>query len=132
MARKLFSESFLSEGFLGMKAKIVDKPGGDVVREMPRRKGRRCPSGLVTGTAFGDLLLSAAHAAGGAVALADRLGVVYQSIYSWADRGSMPASEWTGATQYCSEIEQVTEGKVTADQLLSFKPRHVSRGKRNA
>lgn len=50
--------------------------------------------------------------------LGKSLGIAYQSILGWQTRGRLPRTEWTGETQYAAEIEKLTEGKVTRDELL--------------
>lgn len=87
-----------------------------------RRQGRPCPAGLIGTTEVGELLLRASRVLGGVSKLAAALGVQYQSIYGWATRGSLPASEWTGQTRYALDIDRITQGEVSAVDLLRHKP----------
>lgn len=47
------------------------------------------------------------------------LGVAYQSILGWKERGRLPRTEWTGETNYAETIEQLTDGQVTKAELLA-------------
>jgi len=81
------------------------------------------PSGLTGSRGLPALLALAARELGGVSRLASLLGIKYQSMYAWASRGWMPASEWTGMTRYAAEIERLTGSKVSKAQLLAYKPR---------
>lgn len=53
--------------------------------------------------------------------LAKACGVRYQSIYKWEAKGRLPRSEWTGETDYATQIELATGGQITRSQLLDLK-----------
>jgi hypothetical protein len=36
----------------------------------------------------------------------------------WLRKGRLPRTEYTGETEYAKALEQLTEGQVTAEQLL--------------
>ena len=47
------------------------------------------------------------------------LGVTYQAVRKWQRKG-LPRTEWTGETDYARQIEQLTAGEVTRDELLDW------------
>ena len=51
-----------------------------------------------------------------------QLGLSYQSILGWVTRGSMPQTEYSCRTHYSQDIERITGGKVTVEQLLGHRP----------
>jgi hypothetical protein len=51
--------------------------------------------------------------------LAAELGVTYQAVLRWKKACRLPRTEWTGETNYAAKIEQLTDGRVTRDDLLS-------------
>jgi hypothetical protein len=53
--------------------------------------------------------------------LATELGVTYQAIRKWEKAGRLPRTEWTGETNYSAKIEQLTDGAITRDGLLSMR-----------
>lgn len=59
--------------------------------------------------------------------LAQALGVTYQAIRKWEAQGFLPRTEWTGETSYAQRIEELTDGKVSKDQLLRSRPRARTR-----
>ena len=58
----------------------------------------------------------------GKVKLAGMLGVSYQGMGRWVEKGEMPCTEYNGKTFYSSHIERLTGGKVTVTDLLGFIP----------
>lgn len=52
--------------------------------------------------------------------LGSSLGVRYQSVLGWRERGRLPRTEWTGETNYAEQMEKLTAGAVTRDQLLDI------------
>jgi len=55
-------------------------------------------------------------------ALADELGISYQSMNRWYDYNEMPCTEYNGKTMYSKQIEKLTDGKVTIKELCGFVP----------
>jgi hypothetical protein len=55
----------------------------------------------------------------GMAPLSRELGVTHQAIRKWLAAGRMPRTEWTGETTYGAKIEELTDGKVTRDRLLT-------------
>jgi len=45
-------------------------------------------------------------------------GVSYQAVRKWEKMGRLPRTEWLGETSHAKNIERITKGKVTRDQLL--------------
>lgn len=72
-----------------------------------------------------DAIDAARLAAGGDVALAKRLAdmegrpLTYQAILKWRTTGMLPRTEWTGESHYARAFEEITGGKVHADELLA-------------
>lgn len=58
--------------------------------------------------------------------LAKRCNVTYQAILKWKKAGRLPRTEWTGETAYSRVIEEMTEGEVTAAELLQAFPAHTT------
>jgi len=54
--------------------------------------------------------------------LAKEIGVSYQSMDRWIEVNKMPYSEYNGETNYATQIERITKGKVTITDLLGFIP----------
>lgn len=50
--------------------------------------------------------------------IAAALGVTYPAVHKWRRMG-MPRTEWTGETDYAAKIEALTDGAITAKNLLS-------------
>ena len=50
--------------------------------------------------------------------IAAALGVTYPAVHKWRRMG-MPRTEWTGETNYAKKIEALTDGAITAKNLLS-------------
>lgn len=71
-------------------------------------------------------LISQAVEIVGLAKLARVLGVTYQAIRKWEAKGRLPRTEWTGETDYASQIEQATEGKVSKACLLSAPARKAA------
>jgi transposase len=56
--------------------------------------------------------------------LAKKLGVTYQTIDRWIDCNELPCTEYNKKTRYARNIEIITEGKVTVEDLLGWRPPH--------
>ncbi len=56
--------------------------------------------------------------------LAVKLGVRYQSIDNWITKNRLPDTEYSGRTNYALQIERITEGRVTVEDLLNYRPPH--------
>jgi len=67
-------------------------------------------------------LISKAIKIAGLRPLADACGVSYQAVRKWEQRGHLPRTEWTGETQYSTEIQAITGQRVTSQQLLDRRP----------
>jgi len=65
---------------------------------------------------------------GGKSPLANELGISYQSMNRWYDYNEMPATEYNGKTDYSKQIEKLTGGKVTIEELCGFVPHPQSEG----
>lgn len=57
----------------------------------------------------------------GLTKLAKQCGVTYQSVRRWEQKARLPRSEWTGETDYATQIELATGGQITRSQLLDIK-----------
>jgi hypothetical protein len=66
-------------------------------------------------------LITKAIEIAGVMNIARVCGVRYQSVLDWEKRGRLPRTEWTGETNYSSEIEKITKGQITRKQLLNTK-----------
>lgn len=55
----------------------------------------------------------------GLTPLANRLGFRPSAIFKWQDSNRLPQSELAGTTNYAEVIEEMTEGKYTAEQLIA-------------
>jgi DNA-binding transcriptional regulator YdaS (Cro superfamily) len=62
--------------------------------------------------------------------LARDLGLAYQSVNRWAEQNRMPDSEYSGRTKHSLKIEEVTEGEVTVEMLLGWRPNWPAKVKR--
>jgi hypothetical protein len=49
-------------------------------------------------------------------------GIAYQSMDRMVLKNVMPNTEYSGGTAYATAIEEITEGKVTIEDLLGFVP----------
>ncbi len=56
--------------------------------------------------------------------LAKKLGVSYQSIDMWIERGELPCTEYNNKTRFARTIEKITDGKVTVEDLLGWRPKY--------
>lgn len=64
--------------------------------------------------------------AGGMEATAKACGVSVRALYKWANRNSLPRTEYTGETSYAEALAELC-GDVTADQIrCSFSPKGVA------
>lgn len=54
--------------------------------------------------------------------LAKELGISYQSINRWYDYSEMPCTEFNGKTMYSKKIQELTDGKVTIEDLCGHVP----------
>lgn len=68
------------------------------------------------------VMKKACKIAGGKAALAQHLGVAYQSMDGWGVKNEMPATEFNGKTFYSLRIQELTAGQVTITDLLGFIP----------
>lgn len=60
----------------------------------------------------------------GLAPMAKALGLTYQALRRWERQGRLPRTEWTGETTYAQQIERLSDGRVTRDELLNWgKPR---------
>lgn len=55
-------------------------------------------------------------------ALAAGLQVSGQAIRKWEAAGHLPRTEWTGETDYSSEIQRLTGGAVSKAVLMACRP----------
>lgn len=53
----------------------------------------------------------------GLTAVARRLGFFPSAVQKWRDDGRLPQSELAGLTHYAEVIADMSDGRVTADQL---------------
>lgn len=44
--------------------------------------------------------------------------VSYQAVRKWEKNGRLPRTEWSGETSHAKNIERLTKGEVTREQLL--------------
>ena len=56
---------------------------------------------------------------GGPRALGQRLGVSRQAVNKWRQLKRLPRTDWTGETNYAEQIEALTGGVVTRNELLA-------------
>lgn len=54
--------------------------------------------------------------------LARGLDVTHQAVRKWEKAGRLPRTEWTGETDYSARIAEMTEHRVTRDELLAKWP----------
>lgn len=47
--------------------------------------------------------------------------VTVRAVYKWIARGRLPRTEYTGETDYAKQLEEATNGAVTAKELLNPK-----------
>jgi len=59
--------------------------------------------------------------------LAKLIGISYQSMDRWHDNNEMPCSEFNGKTDYSRQIQDLTDGKVTIEELCGFVPQPQSK-----
>lgn len=55
----------------------------------------------------------------GIPAVVTGLGVTEATVYNWINRGSLPFSELTGATDHARHLETMTGGRVTRAELIA-------------
>lgn len=51
--------------------------------------------------------------------VAEATGVSQSAVSQWIARGKLPRTEWTGETRYAEIIVELSNGRVTKDQLLA-------------
>jgi hypothetical protein len=61
----------------------------------------------------------------GLTKLANRCGVYASATQKWRDQGHLPSTDLFEKTNYAEIIEQMTEGKLTAEKLLAETRRKV-------
>lgn len=59
--------------------------------------------------------------------LAGHLGISYQAMNRWYDYDVMPCTDFNGETMYAKQIQELTEGKVTIEELCGFIPHPQSK-----
>lgn len=57
----------------------------------------------------------------GVASAAKTCGLTVRAVYKWIDRGRLPRTEYTGETDYAKQLEEATNGAVTAQELLNPK-----------
>jgi DNA-binding transcriptional regulator YdaS (Cro superfamily) len=57
---------------------------------------------------------------GGQLPTARKLGLAQPSVARWWKRGTLPATDWSGQTQYAEALERLTSGAVTVSELRPF------------
>lgn len=67
----------------------------------------------------------------------NRFGIRPSAAQKWRDNGRLPQSDLSGLTQYAAGIEELSEGKFSAERLLAetrkaWERMPVRRGKRRA
>ena len=70
-----------------------------------------------------DALEKAIDILGGPRALGKHLGKSRQAVNKWRQLKRLPRTDWTGETNYAEQIEALTDGAVTRDELLATLPR---------
>lgn len=65
-------------------------------------------------------LKEAIDAAGGVEAVAAATKLTARAIYKWIAKDSLPRSEYTGESDYSTQIATATNGKLTKEQLLDI------------
>lgn len=55
---------------------------------------------------------------GGVPAVAKICRVSVRAVYKWIERNRLPRTEYSSETNYAQKIEQASEGKVLASDLL--------------
>lgn len=81
-----------------------------------------CKSGLHSLRPM-DALEKAIDMIGGPRALGKHLGKSRQAVNKWRRLKRLPRTDWTGETNYAEQIEALTDGAVTRDELLASLPR---------
>lgn len=51
--------------------------------------------------------------------VAEICGITRKAVYGWIARGRLPRTEYTGETDYAKQLEEATNGAVTAEELLN-------------
>ena len=51
--------------------------------------------------------------------VAEICGITRKAVYGWIARGRLPRTEYTGETDYAKQLEEATNGAVTAQELLN-------------
>jgi hypothetical protein len=54
----------------------------------------------------------------GLTKLANRFDVWASAVQKWRDKGFLPESDLSGRTEYAAGIEELSEGKFSAEELL--------------
>jgi hypothetical protein len=71
----------------------------------------------------------------GLTKLANRFDVWASAVQKWRDKGFLPESDLSGRTEYAAGIEELSEGKFSAEELLeatreAWRKTPLRRGKR--
>ena len=56
--------------------------------------------------------------AGGQTAIANIVGLTPQAIQKWVANGCLPRTEWTGETDYATQIAEHLAPNITRDELM--------------
>lgn len=67
-----------------------------------------------------SILRAAIDHAGGPKIVGPACGVSYQAALKWYRKGRLPRTEWTGETKYATVLEQLTDGKYKAREILQM------------
>ncbi len=52
--------------------------------------------------------------------ISNRCKVSVRAVYKWCEKGVLPRTEYTGETNYAEQIETLSEGKYSKEQLLNI------------
>lgn len=60
------------------------------------------------------------------VDIAKRVGLAHPTVNGWVQRNEMPCTDYNGKTFYSLDLEEMSGGKVTVDELLGFEPHPIA------
>ncbi|WP_136484673.1 helix-turn-helix domain-containing protein [Vibrio sp. H11] len=52
--------------------------------------------------------------------ISEQCNVSVRAVYKWCEKGVLPRTEYTGETHYAEQIEELSDGKYSKDQLLNI------------